>query len=299
LLSTTVARDFGWIGTLETVERLEATLQTMSDLRRVRGHFLNWYDTQDLRPLEPMYVSTVDSGNLAGHLIALAQACRELMHRPRFGPRFSRESGTLFSCFSVRLPNAEHPRRTRMVTATRLREAVEAMSAALQDTPTSFPEWARRFRELESGRRASWTSPASSQPTSRRVPIEILAWAEAVRGSVRSHARDLEAANLGPRLSGLSLVAEGLIQAMDFQFLFDSSRKLFSIGYRVADGTLDPSDYDLLASESRLAASWPSPRATFRPNTGSSSADLSRRSVTVAALCRGPGPCSSTSCLFS
>jgi len=49
----------------------------------------------------------------------------------------------------------------------------------------------------------------------------------------------------------------------------------------VADGTLDPSDYDLLASESRLASSWPSPRATFRPNTGSSSADLSRRSVTV------------------
>jgi cyclic beta-1,2-glucan synthetase len=41
---------------------------------------------------------------------------------------------------------------------------------------------------------------------------------------------------------------------MDFRFLFDSSRKLFSIGYRVADGTLDPSCYDLLASEARLAS---------------------------------------------
>ena len=86
LLSTMVAHDFGWIGTLDTTERLEATLETMGKLRRVRGHFCNWYDTRDLRPLEPIYVSTVDSGNLAGHLIALAQGCRELMDRPPFGP---------------------------------------------------------------------------------------------------------------------------------------------------------------------------------------------------------------------
>src|SRR5437867_11196906 len=45
-----------------------------------------------------------------------------------------------------------------------------------------------------------------------------------------------------------------MVQAMDFQFLIDPSRKLFSIGYRVADGTLDPSGYDLLASEARLAS---------------------------------------------
>ena len=45
-------------------------------LQRFRGHFYNWYETSDLRPLEPLYVSTVDSGNLAGHLIALAEACR-------------------------------------------------------------------------------------------------------------------------------------------------------------------------------------------------------------------------------
>ena len=90
LLSTVVAHDFGWIGVLETVERLEATLQTMTKLRRVRGHFCNWYDTRDLRPLEPIYVSTVDSGNLAGHLIALSQACRDLMQRPPFGPEVLR-----------------------------------------------------------------------------------------------------------------------------------------------------------------------------------------------------------------
>src|SRR5208282_4258170 len=77
LLSTVTARDFCWLGTTEAAERLDATLGTMARLARFRGHFYNWYDTGDLRPLDPLYVSTVDSGNLAGHLIALANACRE------------------------------------------------------------------------------------------------------------------------------------------------------------------------------------------------------------------------------
>ena len=49
----------------------------MARMPKHRGHFYNWYDTRDLRPLDPQYVSTVDSGNLAGHLIALANACNE------------------------------------------------------------------------------------------------------------------------------------------------------------------------------------------------------------------------------
>jgi len=78
LLSVTCARQFGWIGTLDLLTRLEATLATLRRLQRHRGHFLNWYDTQSGAPLLPMYVSTVDSGNLSGHLLAVAQACREL-----------------------------------------------------------------------------------------------------------------------------------------------------------------------------------------------------------------------------
>ena len=48
-----------------------ATLAAMQRLQRFRGHYFNWYDTRDLRPLDPRYVSTVDSGNLAAHLLAL------------------------------------------------------------------------------------------------------------------------------------------------------------------------------------------------------------------------------------
>ena len=82
LLSAACARRFGWIGSMELLARAEATLATLTGLERHRGHFLNWYDTQTGAALRPMYVSTVDSGNLSGHLMAVAQACLELAHDP-------------------------------------------------------------------------------------------------------------------------------------------------------------------------------------------------------------------------
>ncbi len=83
LLSAACAKAFGWISTEELLTRLEATLATLAKLQRHRGHFLNWYDTQSGAPLLPMYVSTVDSGNLTGHLLAVAQACQELARAPQ------------------------------------------------------------------------------------------------------------------------------------------------------------------------------------------------------------------------
>src|SRR6202012_3277320 len=78
-----------WLGTEEAAERLPATLATMGRLARFRGHFFNWYDTTDLRPLDPPYISTVDSGNLAGHLIALAGACAAWGGHQAFPSRFA------------------------------------------------------------------------------------------------------------------------------------------------------------------------------------------------------------------
>ena len=60
------------------VDRVEATLRSVRSLEHHRGHLYNWYDTQDRRALEPKYVSSVDSGNLAGALITLAGALREM-----------------------------------------------------------------------------------------------------------------------------------------------------------------------------------------------------------------------------
>ncbi|MBK9444238.1 MAG: carbohydrate-binding protein [Comamonadaceae bacterium] len=85
LLSTACARQFGWIGTQDMLARLETTLATLLRLERYRGHFMNWYDTQTCAPLLPMYVSTVDSGNLSAHLLAVAQACLEAVQQPGNG----------------------------------------------------------------------------------------------------------------------------------------------------------------------------------------------------------------------
>ncbi|HEV7633353.1 MAG TPA: hypothetical protein VGO41_10225, partial [Steroidobacteraceae bacterium] len=82
LLAVTAARDFGWLGVTDLVQRLGATLDTMDRLERCNGHFFNWYDTRTLAPLQPRYVSTVDSGNLAGHLQTLAQAALQIAAAP-------------------------------------------------------------------------------------------------------------------------------------------------------------------------------------------------------------------------
>ena len=78
LLSTLSAHDMGYIGPLELSLRLRDSFDSMDSLERVRGHFLNWYDTRSFAPLPPRYISTVDSGNLAACLIALRQGCYEL-----------------------------------------------------------------------------------------------------------------------------------------------------------------------------------------------------------------------------
>ena len=73
------AADFGFIGPNDLVRNVERIFNSMSRMERVKGHFLNWYDTDTLAPLAPRYVSTVDSGNLAAALIALRQGLLEIV----------------------------------------------------------------------------------------------------------------------------------------------------------------------------------------------------------------------------
>ena len=78
LLSTLSAHDLGYIGPLELSLRLRDSFDSMDSLERVRGHFLNWYDTRSFAPLPPRYISTVDSGNLVACLMTLRQGCYEM-----------------------------------------------------------------------------------------------------------------------------------------------------------------------------------------------------------------------------
>ena len=88
LLANMAACDFGYLSSGQLVERTENALRTMETLARHRGHFYNWYDTQSLEPLMPLYVSTVDSGNLSGHLLTLRQGLLELPDGALLGERW-------------------------------------------------------------------------------------------------------------------------------------------------------------------------------------------------------------------
>src|SRR6185436_12969984 len=87
LLATVSAFDLGFVSLDDMLRRLELVFRTLERMRRFRGHLYNWYDLRDLSVMEPAYVSTVDSGNLAGHLIALRQACLALADGPIVDPR--------------------------------------------------------------------------------------------------------------------------------------------------------------------------------------------------------------------
>jgi cyclic beta-1,2-glucan synthetase len=83
LLTTLCARTFGLITVAEAISRLEATINTVERMPKHNGHLYNWYETRTLEVLQPAYVSTVDSGNLAGHLLAAGEGCKELAVSPQ------------------------------------------------------------------------------------------------------------------------------------------------------------------------------------------------------------------------
>jgi cyclic beta-1,2-glucan synthetase len=315
LLSTVAARDFGWIGTLETMDRLDATCASMDRLERFRGHLYNWYDTQDLRALEPKYVSSVDSGNLAGHLIALGNACREMAAGPAFPERWIDGLEDALNLTAESL--GEHAQAGRPPA---LSNAIEKFAAQLTERPATPAEIVQRLDDLAAQADAIVTL-AKASPGDPAGDVGI--WVDALRATLRTHRRDLDllmpwasllAANPRlraacpdlstltsvPNLADLPKLCErarqslagdrtvasdasatlllalqqgeassralltrltaqadsctAMFTAMDFSFLFDEARQLLSIGYRQEDGSLDASDYDLLASEARLAS---------------------------------------------
>ncbi|WP_410505593.1 glucoamylase family protein, partial [Janthinobacterium sp.] len=89
LLANLTAHDFGYLTGAELLARSAHTLEAMARLERHQGHFYNWYDTRTLQPLLPVYISTVDSGNLAGHLLTLQPGLAGLRDAPVIGAQIA------------------------------------------------------------------------------------------------------------------------------------------------------------------------------------------------------------------
>ena len=119
--------------------------------------------------------------------------------------------------------------------------------AVLSSVPTlaAAPErFAAALRALDRLREDSLSIRHRIRPSLARIAL----LADAIRQSAA------DAAALIRRLAAIAQTAEQMVRAMDFTFLFDPTRKLLSIGYRVTENSLDPNCYDLLASEARLAS---------------------------------------------
>jgi cyclic beta-1,2-glucan synthetase len=247
------ARDFGWIGTVETVERLEATLATLQKLSRYRGHFFNWYETTFLDTLSPRYISTVDSGNLAGNLLVVKNACEEIAGAPAVEHRFDGLNDAinlLHDAVMSPLGIAEPIRHEMREMLDRLDSIVAAKHGTaviwshLQDIEDRAQEIAGQLSQLGDEKRSL-----------RETVQTITSWA-------RSHRKDEEiytspgktSDRLPERLARIAEICRLLTDEMDFAFLYDKDRQLLSIGYRVDDQQLDANVYDLLASEARLAS---------------------------------------------
>jgi cellobiose phosphorylase len=310
LLANLAARDFGYLSTGGLLRRTRETLDTLQRLERHRGHFYNWYDTRTLQPLFPLYISTVDSGNLAGHLLTLGAGLREVADEPTYTPQLfaglrdtvsilralDREN-TALADLEDDLALAPSGLRAAFALLEQAKRRATRIAAELSTAGEECQAWARTLlltcvehgedmlalapwltfpvvplshplgailAQLDSAR----TLRETSKLERAHGPLIAAALRDLSRDSQQTRnekAEDLEflacalrdaSSHAGQRLLALESMAKQCdhLAAMDFAFLLDPSRDLFSIGFNVAERRCDAGFYDLLASESRLCS---------------------------------------------
>jgi cyclic beta-1,2-glucan synthetase len=278
LLSVLAAHDFGWLGLIDTIDKLEATLNSMNKLTRLHGHFYNWYDTQSLQPLEPRYVSTVDSGNLAAHLLVLIQGCKEFTQEPYAFSDVLKGIADTHTLVIVALAKINDNQRMLMVTQAILQKNAHKIGYLLASNPANYEESMALWQRLIpcADNLLDLARTYSSERGELIDDSEVLAWVTLLHNDISSHARDINIfgslihfklpiedshqpetlhwQTLAQRINALIELAYKLFIEMNFSFLYNQTRHLFSLGYRVAEGVIDDSYYDLLASEARLTS---------------------------------------------
>ncbi len=293
LLANLAACDFGYICAGECLRRTGNTLAAMEKLERYRGHFYNWYDTRTLQPLRPQYVSSVDSGNLAGGLLTLQAGLVELKDQPVLSANAFQGLQDTLQVLAEHLPASPAPDLAKKVKG--LQETLHALT--LNGPPQTLAAADSLLDEIH----RTGGGLVACLPADIDIDGELYYWARAFDQQSRALRDDLGFLVSGPEpgpwhFSNIPTLAElarartegtearssvgaaaaavprykGAVErlrmiddlvdrcrelaVMDFEFLYDTSRGLLSIGYDVGERRRDPSCYDLLASEARLAS---------------------------------------------
>ncbi|MDT7042203.1 GH36-type glycosyl hydrolase domain-containing protein [Candidatus Nitronereus thalassa] len=289
LLANLAAYDFGYLSAGEFLRRTDHTLATMEKLERYRGHFYNWYDTRTLKPLRPLYVSSVDSGNLAGSLLTLQAGLAELKDQPVLSSCPFRGLQDTLQVLADHVPSLPAPdlakkikllqdnlhtltlngEPTTLAAADRLLDEIHRTAGELvswlpadSDIDGELYHWAQAFDQQSRALREDlrWLVPepqyVSNIPTLAELARERALGTETLSSAGKAPSPVSHYTGAVERLKIIDDLVERCreLAVMDFEFLYDSSCGLLNIGYDVGERRRDPSWYDLLASEARLAS---------------------------------------------
>ncbi|MCY7409314.1 MAG: cyclic beta 1-2 glucan synthetase, partial [Chitinophagales bacterium] len=306
LLANLTARDFGYITTKQLLNRTEQTINTLNKMERHKGHFYNWYNTQSLDPLFPKYISTVDSGNLAGHLLVLRQGMLAIPHQNITSARIfeglrdtfrvlidslADKDIALFQSFKIDLDTAC---TADLHIISEIEKCIESLaknflviSEKLHNDIASETGWwnqklKEQFEQVSEQVQlfTPWfllmNAPAKySNLTSLNDCLTLIELLKSTK-ELLVEVNRLEAANNSKEenewlesfqtaLTKSNLLAEQMITSsenlaqqcneladMEWDFLYDKSSHLFTVGFNIQENVKDASYYDLLASEVRL-----------------------------------------------
>ena len=305
LLANLSAYDFGYISPGQLIERTSNSIGTMQRMERYRGHFYNWYDTQSLTPLIPKYISTVDSGNLVGHLLTLKQGLLALVNQKIISPRLFEGIRDTMNLLAEKTGETNSVKQFRAIVQSACEsppiipetiklyldkllvsaqeilgdsdlndeqdigfwaDALNDQSKAVRDdlitiapwllmppAPPKLDEFNRVVAGIPSLHELSVIEtdilPKINRWNGSEISADESQWLETFKQHIIESAR---------RACERILILQTLTKQcdefsnIDFDFLFDKSQRLLSVGYSVEEHRRDISYYDLLASESRL-----------------------------------------------
>lgn len=290
LLGNLAARDFGYIPLSKVLENIEHTFDTIESLEYWQGHLYNWYSTQSLVPLEPRYVSTVDSGNFVLYLLTLKSGLMDILEKPLIDPSFVSGLKDTFDLLIEDLNKEVYPELEAFEKALNYLVTNEGWSLPnwrnllslwpelfSKELPKESEYWAIRMdsmvRTFRQETEAIYPSSLANIDFGTLTNLNELSLENSTRTELANYYKSILNENIvsqegketiqrvlrtiqdyAQRSEQLQRRLEAIIVATDFKPLYDETRQLFSIGYRISESMLDKSYYDLLASEARQAS---------------------------------------------
>ncbi|MEB0138512.1 MULTISPECIES: GH36-type glycosyl hydrolase domain-containing protein [unclassified Undibacterium] len=291
LSANLIAYDFAYITTGQLLSRTGDTFSSLEKMERYQGHYFNWYDTRTLAPLQPRYISTVDSGNFSAHLMTLKSGLLELIDRPILPARLFEGLRITYLTWKELEPEPA-PASLRHI-GDEINQLYRLPPGSVSSSYQGISYLSYVIGQFQAEHESSADSPSkiwidalSGQCRAHLAEIEQMmpwirasadqAWLEqfpqlaaipTLRQLAELKQEEFPDGEVGvllrasidhatQRITDINSLAK---QAIDFSlaqynFLYDQTTHLLSIGYNLDERRCDAGSYDLLASEARLAA---------------------------------------------